>query len=239
MADRPHEPEDAPPPSGGRPDPPRSEPTRLNLPNLLTVARIAATPAIFFLALATTPGVRLTAFVLFVLAAVTDLWDGYLARKHGQITDIGKLLDPLADKLLLVATWVPFYMISHRPGPVGDLPWWGELPLWVLVVIFGRELFITLFRSWATRRGEVIPAGKWGKYKAFVQNLFTGGLLLWYPVVQWGERNGWEGTLWEAWLHFHGAWVGFFLLLAIVLTVQSLVDYLWSYRRLIRSDEGG
>lgn len=223
-----------PDPSSAAPVP---APDRLNLPNLLTVARIAATPAIFFLALATSPGVRLTAFVLFVLAAVTDLWDGYLARKHGQITDVGKLLDPLADKLLLVATWVPFYMISHRPGEVGDLPWWGELPLWVLVVIFGRELFITLFRSWATRRGVVIPAGTSGKYKAFIQNLFTGGLLLWYPLLQWAERGGWSGLLWDVWRHFHGAWIAFFLAAAIVLTVYSLVDYLWAYRGLIRSEQ--
>lgn len=239
----PSDPVDPAPPDRASPEPalpepgPRPPPSRLNLPNILSIGRIAATPAIFLLALSLDPGTRLAAFVLFVVAAVTDLWDGYLARKHGLVTDMGKLLDPLADKLLLVATWVPFYMISHRPGEGGDLPWWGELPLWVLVVIFGREIFITLFRGWAARRGVVIAAGTSGKYKAFIQNLFAGGLLLWYPLRQWAEAGEWSGALWEVWRHFHGAWVGIFLGVAIFLTVYSMFDYLWGYRALMRRTE--
>ena len=157
-------------------------PSRLNLPNLISIARIAATPAVFFLALSPDPRRGYWAFVIFLAAALSDLWDGYLARKYGWITDLGKLLDPLADKLLLVSTFIPFYIISHR-GPEWELPYWGALPMWVLIVVFGRELFITLFRSWASRRDVVIAAGKSGKYKAFIQNLFSGGALLWFPLV--------------------------------------------------------
>lgn len=203
-------------------------PSRLNLPNVITVLRIVACPAIYGLALAGGITNGLLAFVLFLAASLSDLWDGYLARKHGLITDVGKLLDPLADKLLLVSTFVPFYIISHR-GPEWELPWWGALPMWVLVVVFGRELFMTLFRSYAARRGVVIAAGQSGKYKAFIQNLFSGGALLWYPVIALGAARLWDGPVWEAWKIFHGAWIGIMLAVALVLTVSSLIDYLRGY----------
>ena len=207
---------------------------RLTLPNVVTIARIAICPVIFFLALA--PGVesRIWAFVLFVAAGLSDLWDGYLARRYGWITDLGKLLDPIADKLLLVATLVPFYMLSHGTDPLGLVPWWGALPAWVLVVIFGRELLITVFRSYAMRRGIVIPAGAAGKRKALTQSFFSGGLLAWYPLAMMAQSRGWEGlTAWRLWSGFHGAWVGITLGLAIILTVYSMLDYLWRYRSVV------
>lgn len=207
--------------------------SRLNLANLITVCRILACPAIFLLALSTGIGPRFWAFALFIVAAVSDLWDGYLARKRGLITDLGKLLDPVADKLLLVATFVPFYMISHRGGTAGLLPWWGALPMWVLVVIFGRELAVTVFRSYAARRGVVISAGKAGKQKAFIQNLFSGGVLLWYPLRDLGETQGWGGPLWGGWSFFHRSWIGIMLGAALILTVYSMCVYLWKYRRLL------
>lgn len=218
-------------------EPPEMTGRRLNLPNIITVARIAACPAVFFLALAPSSGARLWAFVAFVAAAVSDLWDGYLARKHGWVTDAGKLLDPIADKLLLVSTFVPFYMLSHRPGTGGAIPWWGELPVWVLVVVFGRELGVTLFRSWAARRGAVISAGKSGKWKAFTQNLFSGSLLLWYPLWMEAASRGWEGSApWSAWSAFHRAFVGLSLAVAVYLTVHSMLDYLWGYFSRARRD---
>ena len=207
--------------------------SRLNLPNAITIGRIGACPAIFVLALAPTFGSQIAAFVLFLAAALSDLWDGYLARKHGQITDVGKLLDPLADKLLLVSTFVPFYMISHRPGPEGVIPWWNVLPLWVMVVILGRELVVTLFRQWAARREVVIAAGTSGKYKAFVQNMFSGGLLLWYPLQNTARGAGWDSLSWWAFTQVHAVWVGLTLGVALVLTVYCMIDYFWSYRALI------
>jgi len=205
---------------------------RLNLPNLISLFRIAACPVVFMLALSTGIGERFAAFILFVVASASDLWDGYLARKHGQITSLGKLLDPFADKLLLASTFIPFYMISHRPETGWELPWWGALPVWVLVVIFGREIGMTLFRTWAARRGEIIAAQAAGKYKAFIQNLFSGGVLLWYPLVAFGRESAWQGRAWETWQVFHEAWIGVMLLAALILTVYSMFDYLWSYRGL-------
>jgi CDP-diacylglycerol--glycerol-3-phosphate 3-phosphatidyltransferase len=207
--------------------------SRITLPNVITIARIVACPAIFFLAISPQMGARLWAFVLFVAAGLSDVWDGYLARRYNLITDMGKLLDPIADKLLLVATFVPFYVVSRSGREVDLIPWWGEMPLWVVVVIFGRELFMTLFRGYAARRGVVIAAGRSGKRKALFQALFVGGLLLWYPLRMYAESRGWSGGFWAFWTQFHGAWVGIMLGLAIVLTVYSMVDYLWSYRALV------
>ncbi|HET9948673.1 MAG TPA: CDP-diacylglycerol--glycerol-3-phosphate 3-phosphatidyltransferase [Longimicrobiales bacterium] len=207
--------------------------SRYTLPNIITASRIAACPIIFWLALAEGAGPRFWAFILFVVAGLSDVWDGYLARRYDLITDTGKLLDPIADKLLLVATFVPFFLVSRRGSVVDLIPWWGEMPVWVIVVIFGRELFITLFRGYAARRGVVIPAGKAGKRKALVQALFVGSLLLWYPLRVLAESRGWEGGFWTFWERFHGGFVAVTLGLAIVLTVYSMFDYLWSYRSVV------
>ena len=206
---------------------------RLNLPNVVTFGRILACPGVLVLAMYPAVLPRLAAFVLFLAAAFSDIWGGYLARKYGLVTDLGKLLDPLADKLLLVATFVPFYILSHGDTALGPIPWWGPLPIWVVVVIFGRETGVTLFRSWAARRGVVISAGKSGKRKALIQNFFIGGLLLWYPLKMLALSQGWSGGFWELWSVFHGAWIGINLTLALILTVYSFGDYLWNYRALL------
>ena len=207
---------------------------RLNLPNTITVGRILVCPAIFALAMQPTAQAGFAAFVLFVIAGLSDVWDGYLARKHGWITDVGKLLDPVADKLLLASTFIPFYLVSQRPGTGDDVPFVGPLPLWVLMVVFGRELAITIFRIYAARRGVVIAAGPSGKHKALVQSLFIGGLLLWYPLNAVAVGRGWTGEgAWSAWSVFHGGWVAVTLAIAILLTIYSMLDYLWSYRSLM------
>ncbi|MFQ5537753.1 MAG: CDP-diacylglycerol--glycerol-3-phosphate 3-phosphatidyltransferase [Gemmatimonadota bacterium] len=207
--------------------------SRLTLPNVITVARIVACPVIFWLALLPSAGARFSAFFLFVAAGLSDVWDGYLARRYGWITDMGKLLDPVADKLLLAATFIPFYIISHRGGELGAIPYWGPLPLWVVVVIFGREVLVTIFRSYAARKGVVIAAGTSGKRKALFQNLFSGGLLLWYPLQMTATAHGWRHPVWTAWKAFHGLWIGATLAIALILTIYSMVDYFWRYRSVI------
>ncbi len=208
--------------------------SRLNLPNAISLIRILACPILFALLLSPEISHLLTAFFLFSAAAVSDLWDGYLARKHGWVTDTGKLLDPLADKLLLVATFLPFYIVSHRPDPLTDLPWWGPLPLWVVAVIFGREILVTLARSWAARRGSVISSGWSGKVKSFVQNIFSGSLILWYVLIRAAEARGWEGdALWVIWAPFHATVLALALGLAVFLTVYSMGLYYWQNRALI------
>ncbi len=206
----------------------------MNLPNAITISRIAL--AILLVPLLMSAGwvPRLLAFAIFLIAAVSDLWDGHLARSQGLITDLGKLLDPLADKLLVAATFIPFYLLSHRPGPEARFPWFdGRFPLWIVLIIFGRELFITLFRSYAARRGVIIAAGQSGKYKAVSQNVFIGSAILWYALQDAARSRGWAGPIWRAWEQFHFAFAAGMLLIAVVLTVYSLGVYLWSYRALL------
>ena len=201
-----------------------------NLPNFITVSRIALCPVLFWLVMSTDTSSRFAGFALFTLAGLSDILDGYIARRDDLVTDLGKLLDPIADKLLLTVTLIPIYLISHRGGPLDELPWIGPLPLWVLFVIFGRELFITIFRAYAARQGVVIAAGWSGKRKAMFQMFFTGAVLLWYPLVDVGLAKGWENWLWDLGSVGLQAWVPIMLAFALLLTVYSMIDYLWSYR---------
>jgi CDP-diacylglycerol---glycerol-3-phosphate 3-phosphatidyltransferase len=210
----------------------------LNLPNLITIARILLAVLVVPLLFVDRLGPRLLAFIIFLIAAFSDLWDGHLARSRGLITNLGKLLDPIADKLLLTATFVPFYILSHREGPTARFPWFGDtLPLWIVLVIFGRELFITLFRSYAARRGVVIPAGPSGKYKAVFQNIFVGSAILWYALLAEANLRGWDGPVWRAWTGFHFAFSVVVLSIAVVLTVYSMFVYLWNYRSLVLAND--
>ena len=205
----------------------------LTLPVIITLSRVVACPVIFLTAQAEGVGLRFLAFVIFVVAALSDALDGYVARRYDLVTDMGKLLDPIADKLLLVSTFIPIFLISHRGFESEHIPVWGPLPVWVLIVIFGREAFITVFRSYAASRGVIIAAGKSGKRKTLLQFLFAGGLLLWYPVSMLATAQTWEGLGWTLSKGFLTTWSGVTLALAILMTIYSMLDYLWSYRSLV------
>lgn len=205
---------------------------RSTIPNAITVARIALCPVVAFLIFVPTFTARLIAFLLFLIAAFSDLVDGHLARKHGWISDFGKLWDPVADKLLLVMTMIPFYVLSERAG---DLPVTGVLPLWVVLVLFGREALVTFLRGYAARRGIVIPAGKAGKHKAVWQNIFIGTTIFWYALLSAAYHNEWNGPFWHFWQKFHGAVYIISLTVAVALTVYSLLVYLWSWRKMARA----
>ncbi|MDB4948020.1 MAG: pgsA [Gemmatimonadetes bacterium] len=205
----------------------------LNLPNLITLGRIGLALVVGPLLLVEGFGPRLAAFVVFLVAALSDLWDGHLARTRKLITDLGKLLDPLADKLLLAATFVPLYLLSHGAEPRYGFPWpGGRFPLWIVLVIFGREAFITAFRSWSARRGLVIAAGQSGKYKAVCQNIFIGAAILWYAFHDLAIDKGWSGGFWAGWEKFHYGFTVVVLAAAVLLTVYSLAVYMVEYRAL-------
>ncbi|MEU2252024.1 CDP-diacylglycerol--glycerol-3-phosphate 3-phosphatidyltransferase [Nocardia xishanensis] len=139
----------------------------MNIANVLTMARIAIVPlfvAALFAGGGHQTGWRIAAAALFALAAITDRFDGQLARKYGLVTDFGKLADPIADKALIGAALIGLSIL-------GDLAWW------ITLVICGRELGVTLLRLVVVRRG-VIPAGRGGKLKTLVQSLAIGVLLL-------------------------------------------------------------
>src|SRR5947209_2049610 len=128
----------------------------LNLPNVLTVLRIMLVPALVVALLGNTPAGDVLAAIVFALASLTDFVDGYLARARDSVTTFGKLMDPLADKLLIVAALISLVSL-HR------------LPAWVAMVIITRELAVTVLRMAATQAGVVMAASLFGKIKTCVQ----------------------------------------------------------------------
>ena len=128
----------------------------LNLPNLLTVLRIMLVPALVVALLGNTPAGDILAAVVFAVASLTDFVDGYLARARGSVTTFGKLMDPLADKLLIVAALLALVSL-------------GRLQAWVAMVIITRELAVTVLRLGATQAGVVMAASLSGKIKTCLQ----------------------------------------------------------------------
>jgi phosphatidylglycerophosphate synthase len=221
----------------------------MNLPNALTVGRIAITPLIAVLpfAPATTP--RVIAFVLFVVAAVSDYADGVLARSRKQETTLGKLLDPLADKLLLVGTFVPMWaLMQSANGAFADssigtsdltprsLPFitpWGDvsLPWWIVVIVLGRELVMTIFRQAAARRGVVISAIGPAKVKTAFQLVWQGAAYLWFGVATFALVHGWSGTAWHGTAFFIGISGTALMSVAVLRPLYSLWLYVSRYGR--------
>ncbi len=137
----------------------------LNLPNLLTMLRVAMIPAVMLLLWDGTPVMNFWAAWVYTLATITDALDGYLARKQGLVSVLGKFLDPLADKLIVMATLV--LMVGM-----------GRVPAWVVVIILARELSINMLRTIAVTEGVVIAAGEGGKAKTALQMVAVLFLML-------------------------------------------------------------
>ncbi|MDY6832553.1 MAG: CDP-diacylglycerol--glycerol-3-phosphate 3-phosphatidyltransferase [Thermodesulfobacteriota bacterium] len=169
----------------------------LTTPNVLTASRIAATPLIVVLLML--PSNRVTAFLaalVFSAAAITDYFDGFLARKYGRVSNLGKAMDPLADKFLVSAA---FIMLAAA----------GRVPGWVACIIVIREIGITGLRNVMVGAGQDISASRLGKFKTGFQIAAIIPLLLHYPYF------GID-------LHLLGTWL---LWMAVVLTVWSGADY--------------
>ncbi len=151
----------------------------VNLPNVLTVLRILLVPVVVVALLNETPNGDLLAAIVFALASVTDWVDGYLARSRGSITTFGKLMDPIADKLLVVGALVSLVSLDR-------------LQAWVAMVIIARELAVTMSRMAATGQGVVIAANRWGKVKTALQVLMifllitVSGSPLWLDLLVYG-----------------------------------------------------
>ncbi|MBI5787783.1 MAG: CDP-diacylglycerol--glycerol-3-phosphate 3-phosphatidyltransferase [Candidatus Schekmanbacteria bacterium] len=151
----------------------------MNLPNKLTILRIFMVP-LLVVVLLTRYSLNLAALI-FSLAALTDWLDGYIARSTDQITDLGKLLDPIADKLLLAAAFISLVDI-------------GRAPAWMVVVIVGRELAITGLRSLIANKGIIIVSSNLGKYKT-VSQIIAVLLLILNPVPHLGHISLWIALL--------------------------------------------
>ena len=132
----------------------------MNLPNKLSIARVLCIPVIAVLMYLGSDGCRIAAGVVFILASLTDLLDGHIARKYNLITDFGKFMDPLADKLLVCSAMICLIEL-------------GRLPAWIVIVIISREFIISGFRLVAADNGVVIAASWWGKFKTVFQMAMT------------------------------------------------------------------
>ena len=206
----------------------------MNLPNGLTVARIIVTPAIAALPFVESSIARAAAFVLFLAAAISDWFDGYYARTRKQETDLGRMLDPLADKLLLVGTFVPMYFMSQEfefITPFGnyDLPWW------IVAIVLGREVTMTWFRQFAAKRGVVIAAIWPAKWKTTIQLIWSGAAYFWFFVATLIRERDWSGPISRNFGWFAGIVGAVSMLLAIGLTLYSLFVYMRGYGYLFRT----
>jgi CDP-diacylglycerol--glycerol-3-phosphate 3-phosphatidyltransferase len=138
---------------------------KLNLPNALTLLRIFLVPFLVVVLLTKFDGREIVGLVIFLTATATDFFDGWLARRRGQITTLGTLLDPIADKLLISAAFISLVEL-------------GLAPAWMVVVVVGREFAVSGLRAIASGHGLVIPASNWGKAKMFTQILAVSLLIL-------------------------------------------------------------
>ena len=185
----------------------------MNLPNKLTVFRVILIPVFVFFMLMpdVVPGAKWYALFFFCLASVTDFFDGYLARKNNLVTDFGKFMDPLADKLLICSALIA--LCSN-----------GRFPAWIVIIIIAREFTISGFRLIASDNGRVISASMWGKVKTVVQ-MFTVIMLIMDLNNVTGTGQSGDGAVY---------WIEQSLIyLALALTVISLVDYIAKNRDVI------
>ncbi len=208
----------------------------MNFPNAITFGRILAAPLVTLLLFQPQPVARLLAFAVFVVAALSDLWDGHVARTRGQVTSFGKIADPLADKFLVLAAMIPLYLITRNQinsdPPVAFLPLFGGIPLWAVITLQAREGAVTLFRFIAARRGRVFPAQYLGKRRTFAQNVFVAAAIVWVAVnTTVGDAA--SGAV-RQWLSACFGWMTtVFLIVALLLTIVTVVTYSTAFARIL------
>ena len=195
----------------------------MNLPNAITLSRLVLTAAfVLFVALEATWG-HITALILFMIAAISDFVDGWLARKMNLVTPLGKLLDPLADKILVCAAFV--FLTAE-----------GVCPVWITALIIGREFLVTGLRQIAIEAGQVLAADNLGKWKTTFQLIYLIAGLIWLTFETMAKVPAslkFLHTLTSPW--GENAWLMPITLgIAVALTVISGWNYLWSSRYLLK-----
>ena len=180
-----------------------------NVPNLLSASRMVGTVLVFILVLINQPVAFLFATLIFFLASVTDFFDGYLARKHKVVSQIGIFLDLTADKVFVTAILVALVQINL-------------VPAWIVFIIITREFLVMGLRSTAAAKGRVIPAGIWGKQKTFITLVAMGGILL-------AKGLGAAGlSLFPLMLNFNSQTVTFPNILLLIADALLIVATIWT-----------
>ncbi len=192
----------------------------MNTPNKLTLLRIIIAPVFMYFFLFDSFYMRLIGLVLFVIAALTDLADGYYARKYGIITGFGKFMDPLADKILVSCALVSFIALKY----VSPLP---------VMLIIGREFAITGLRLLAAYRGVVIPPTWWAKVKTFLQLTVVGGVIGYVSLITTLEH--FNSPALQLFQFDHYFYFNLMLWAAAVITVWTGIDYVVKYFFMIKS----
>ncbi len=190
----------------------------MNTPNKLTVLRMVLIPVFLVFLLPVWQGFAhqyLLAVIVFAAASLTDLLDGHLARKYNLITDFGKFMDPLADKLLVMSAMVGFVEL-------------GWAPALVVIIILAREFLVTSLRLIAAGSGKVLAADKWGKYKTVSQMVWICYLLL----AQWGLSAGLLPVGWAGGIQWGNMGL---MVLVTALTLYSGWNYLWNNRQFVNT----
>jgi CDP-diacylglycerol--glycerol-3-phosphate 3-phosphatidyltransferase len=173
-----------------------------NLPNTISIVRIGVIPVLFFLLASPGPGMSLLIAVLFIAAALTDLLDGYIARRYEIVTTMGKFLDPIADKLIVNTAMILLIPI-------------GRIPAWIVAIIIIRDFAVDGIRNIASSEGMIIQASKLGKRKMLCQIFAVSALMIHYPFIGADAHE-----------------VGMVILyIALILTVTSGFDYFCKFYR--------
>lgn len=191
----------------------------MNLPNKLTLFRIVISFFFLVFLFVSAPGAKTVALGLFIIATITDIYDGRLARKLGLTTDFGKLIDPLADKILISSAFISFVQLE----PI-------RIPAWMPALIVTREFCVTALRMYALSKGHVLSADRKGKQKMASQSIT---ILLGLIALTWKEIVLLLSMQWNIhWDYFVGIvmWIGSFLV--VIHTIVTGLYYLWENRNI-------
>ncbi len=182
----------------------------MNLPNILTVFRIILTFIFIFFLYQDGLGAKISALVIFTLASLTDYFDGYYARKHNLITPFGKIMDPIADKFLMLSAFFIFMQMYL-------------IETWMFVIIFAREMIVTGIRLFAMREGKAMAAEKAGKIKTVLQIASAYLIMIFIILVHLGIGAQWGKAL------INGIYV--FMVGVVLITLWSGLTFLWHNRK--------
>ncbi len=186
----------------------------MNLPNWLTISRILLTFVFVFCVFQTGALFKIAAILIFFIAALTDFYDGYYAKRHNLVTDFGKLMDPIADKFLILSAFFIF-MCRHLIGG------------WMFVLIGIREVVITFVRLYAMRRGHVLPAERAGKIKTVMQITAVFLVLFFMFLLESMAQFHWP----KAFLVQLYRGIYLFMVGVVFVTLLSGISFLWNNRR--------
>lgn len=191
----------------------------MTLPNQLTVLRILLTPLFVWLTVSGNPTSKFWGVMVFVLASLTDLYDGYHARKYGVVTRWGAFMDPLADKILISSAF--FIYVAE-----------GYLSLWMTLVVVGRDVAVTLLRVYAEVQDKPVITSASAKFKTLLQNLFAYLLLMLYL----GKESALSGETVAHWSFsaLTSPWVNYTMLAITVFTIYTAITYCIENQHTIR-----